>query len=129
MPGRLLDTNAVIALQRGEAGIVGLLGGEDDWYLSAVALGELYYGAFRSGRIQENLAVIDALAQEVTVLPVDESTARLFGAIHQELRAKGKPIPENDIWIAAAAKQYDLTLVTRDGHFAEVSGLTVEHWK
>jgi tRNA(fMet)-specific endonuclease VapC len=92
-------------------------------------LGELYYGAFRSGRIQENLAVIDALAQEVTVLPVDESTARLFGAIHQELRAKGKPIPENDIWIAAAAKQYDLTLVTRDGHFAEVSGLTVEHWK
>jgi len=44
------------------------------------------------------------------------------------LRAKGKPIPENDIWIAAIVKQYDLTVATRDGHFGNVEGLLTEVW-
>ena len=51
-----------------------------------------------------------------------------YGQIKNNLRAKGRPIPENDIWIAALAKQYGLTLVTRDGHFGEVDGLAIEAW-
>jgi tRNA(fMet)-specific endonuclease VapC len=51
-----------------------------------------------------------------------------YGAIKNHLRAKGRPIPENDIWIATAAKQHQLTLVTRDGHFQAIEGLLVEQW-
>jgi tRNA(fMet)-specific endonuclease VapC len=128
MPGSLLDTNAVIALQRGDEKLVDLLGQTEEWYLSATVVGELYYGAFRSGRIGGNLAVVDRLVERVQVLPVDAAAARIFGDIHQKLRSKGRPIPENDIWIAATALQYDLTLVTNDAHFDEVDGLKVNHW-
>jgi len=62
------------------------------------------------------------------VLACDTETAREYGQIKNSLRAKGKPIPENDIWIAAIAIQYDLTLVTRDGHFTEIEGLATETW-
>jgi tRNA(fMet)-specific endonuclease VapC len=54
--------------------------------------------------------------------------ARQYGVIKNALRAKGRPIPENDIWIAAIAMQYHLTLVARDGHFQEVDGLVVGQW-
>jgi len=56
------------------------------------------------------------------------TTAQQYGDIKNQLRAKGRPIPENDIWIAAIAMQYQLTLVARDGHFHEVDGLQVEAW-
>ncbi|NDJ51746.1 MAG: type II toxin-antitoxin system VapC family toxin [Chloroflexi bacterium] len=129
MHGRLLDTNAVIALQRGEAALIRMLDKEEaEWYLSATVLGELYYGAYRSTRVEDNVAVVDAISQGVVILPIDEHTARLFGEIHQQLRAKGTPIPENDIWIAATAKQYTLTVVTRDDHFSHVEGLMTATW-
>ena len=60
-------------------------------------------------------------------LPCDFDTARLYGRIKAELRRKGKPIPENDIWIAAAAIQYGLTLVTRDRHFDFIDGLSRQY--
>ena len=62
------------------------------------------------------------------MLPCDTATAQQYGDIKNQLRAKGRPIPENDIWIAAIAMQYQLTLVARDGHFHEVDGLQVETW-
>ena len=52
----------------------------------------------------------------------------MYGVIKQALREKGRPIPENDIWIAAIAQQYGLTLVTRDDHFTAIDGLTLEKW-
>lgn len=127
MPGRLLDTNAVIALQRGDPKLVSELD-LDNWYLCSVVLGELYYGAFRSERVTENLKVVSELATEFTMLTVDARTAYLFGEIHQELRSRGRPIPENDIWIAATARQYQLDLMTRDAHFNEVPGLKTVSW-
>lgn len=62
------------------------------------------------------------------VLGCDAETARRYGEVKNGLRQKGRPIPENDIWIAAIALQYDLTLVARDVHFGEVDGLKVEAW-
>ncbi|MBN1122782.1 MAG: type II toxin-antitoxin system VapC family toxin [Anaerolineae bacterium] len=128
MSGNLLDTNAVIALQRGDENLLGLLAQADEWYLSATVVGELYYGAYRSGRIEANLEVVDRLVDRVRVLPVDAVTARIFGDIHQSLRSKGRPIPENDLWIAATALQYKLALVTNDEHFNEVDGLDIKNW-
>lgn len=128
MPGRLLDSNAVIALQRGDPALIALLSGTDRWFLNAVVLGELYYGAYRSQRVTENLAVVDRWAAQVVVLPIDTVTARVFGEVHQQLRAKGRPIPENDIWIAATALQHQLAVVTHDEHFNEVAGLSLLRW-
>ncbi len=62
------------------------------------------------------------------VLACDADTARQYGTIKHALRLKGRPIPDNDIWIAAIARQYHLMLVTRDTHFAEVDELLSQAW-
>jgi len=62
------------------------------------------------------------------ILGCDAETARRYGEIKFGLQQKGRPISENDIWIAAIAVQHELTLASRDGHFAEVEGLQVEVW-
>jgi len=62
------------------------------------------------------------------LLTADHETADYYALIKSELLKKGKPIPENDIWIAATVKQYKLSLVTRDKHFNEINGLTIENW-
>ena len=63
------------------------------------------------------------------MLPCDLGTAAAYGQIKDELRLKGRPIPENDVWIAAVARQHGLILASRDDHFRSVDGLAVEAWK
>ena len=93
-----------------------------------MAVGELYYGAHKSHRKEENLARIADFAAHNTVLSCDAETARNYGALKDGLRQKGRPIPENDLWIAALAIQHKLVLVSRDAHFADVNGLELEPW-
>ena len=71
---------------------------------------------------------IDRFAAVNEILHCDAKTAKYYGLIKQKLRQKGQPIPENDIWIAAIAQQYDLTLVSRDKHFSKIEGLQIEIW-
>lgn len=96
--------------------------------MSSITLGELYYGAYNSGKVASNLQNIRQFAQLVTVLGCDAATGERYGQIKRALRIKGTPIPENDIWIAAVALQHSLTLATRDEHFQKVDGLLVERW-
>jgi tRNA(fMet)-specific endonuclease VapC len=88
----------------------------------------LCYGASKSGRAQENLARVDELVVNSTVLGCDAETARQYGEVKNKLRLIGRPLPENDIWIAALALQYKLILVTRDAHFQEVENLQTVTW-
>lgn len=97
-------------------------------FLPSTVIGELYYGAYNSTRVEANLARIEEFTASKTVLACDIATAHLYGQIKHLLRQKGRPIPENDIWIAAIAQQYQLTLVSRDEHFREIDGLPVETW-
>jgi tRNA(fMet)-specific endonuclease VapC len=124
----LLDTNIVVGLFIDDPAIAGHFLQSPDVTLSVTVLGELYYGAQKSNRIDENLARIDQFLEGVTVIDNDIATAYEYGAIRNELRLKGRPIPENDLWIAALARQHDLTLVSRDRHFAEVENLRWEQW-
>ena len=124
----LLDTNIVIALFAREAAVQQRLAEASEVFVPSIVLGELYYGARKSTRVIENLARIDEFVASSTVLLCDRATAQQYGDIKNKLRAKGRPIPENDIWIAAIAMQYQLTLVARDGHFHEVDGLQIEAW-
>ena len=127
--GRFLrDTNIVIALFANDAVVQQHLAAAQEVFVPSIVLGELYYGARKSVRMAENLARIDAFVASKTVLPCATATAQHYGDIKNQLRAKGRPIPEHDIWIAAIAMQYQLTLVARDGHFHEVDGLQVEEW-
>ncbi len=124
----LLDTSVVIALFAGETGIKDHFVEADQVFVPVVVLGELYFGAQKSGRPLDNLSRIDNFTASCAVLGCDGDTARRCGQIKHALRLKGRPIPKNDIWIGATALQHDLTLVTRDVHFDEVDSLTLARW-
>jgi tRNA(fMet)-specific endonuclease VapC len=129
MTGRfLLDTNIVIALFAKEAAVQANLADAAEVFVPSIVLGELYYGANKSLRVVENIARVDEFATRNSILVCDTRTAQEYGQIKNSLRAKGRPIPENDIWIAALAKQHSLTLITRDAHFGEVESLVIEAW-
>ena len=132
MPGTsrslLIDTNAAIARIAQDTDLVQLLEQAPEVFVSSITLGELYYGAEKSAKVESNLAQVDKLAAEGTVLTCDARTARWNGRIAQQLRAKGRPIPQNDMWIAALVLQHNLTLVTRDEHFKQVDCLLLETW-
>lgn len=125
----LLDTNVVIALHRGGDDVVrAAVERAGDIYLSATVVGELYYGALYSSSPARNVARVAALAGGAAVLPCDVETAVVYGEIKSDLRRRGRMIPDNDIWIAAAAVQHGLTLVTRDAHFEAVTVLARTAW-
>jgi len=129
VPGRyLLDTSIVVALFQGGPAIQARLAEAAEVFLPSVVLGELHYGAVRSGRSEANAARIDDFAGACTVLPIDAPTARRYGQVKGLLRARGRLIPENDVWIAAYALEHGLVVVTRDRHFDEVEGLTSVAW-
>lgn len=129
MNGRfLLDTSVVIALLNGRQEVVSQLADADEVFLPVIVLGELYYGALCSMQVSDNLDRIAELASECSVLGVNAMTAHEYGSVKQLLRNKGRPIPENDVWIAALARQHDLVLVTRDEHFRAVDGLSQVQW-
>jgi len=129
MSGRfLLDTNIAIAIFAAEPAVLQRLATVDEVFVPAIALGELYYGARKSARAEANINRIDEFAAAVAILGCDGATARHYGRIKDDLKAKGRHIPENDIWIAAVAAQHGLIVVSRDDHFANVAGLLVEVW-
>lgn len=124
----LLDTNIAIAFFSGEQPVVDRFNAADEILLSSTVVGELFFGAQKSARAEANMARVENLIDRVVVLECNTETARHYGEIKNALRLKGRPIPDNDIWIAAVTTQYDLTLATRDAHFAEVTGLKLETW-
>ncbi len=91
-------------------------------------IGELYYGAYNSNRMQDNIERISAFQSDANIISCDASTAIFYGQIKKELKSKGNPIPENDIWIAAVAIQHDLKLVSRDKHFKVIDSLKLTQW-
>jgi tRNA(fMet)-specific endonuclease VapC len=124
----LLDTNIVIAILANDSAVHQRLAQATDVFVPSIVLGELYYGARKSSRVESNIETVDQFAAANRVLVCDSTTAQQYGQVKNLLREKGRPIPENDIWIAATAKQHDLTLVSRDAHFDEVDGLSLESW-
>jgi len=124
----LLDTNILIALFANDKAVKSHLAKAEEVFIPNIAVGELFYGAWKSARTQKNLRQIEELIAETPVLGCGVETARLYGRIKNSLRLKGQPIPENDIWIAAIALEHNLTLVTRDAHFAEIADLQTTTW-
>ena len=129
MAGRfLLDTNIVIALFARDPGVLRQLAEAEEVFVPSIVLGELHYGARKSAQVAANERRIDELAARCSVLACDGETARRYGEAKNLLRAKGRPLPENDIWVAAIALQHGLALATRDARFNEIASLTVVPW-
>jgi tRNA(fMet)-specific endonuclease VapC len=123
----LLDTSAYSALKRGHDGVAALVRGSDAVLFSTIVAGELLYG-FRNGtRFASNRRDLDAFLASpfVTLVPVSLTTADRFSRVVLGLEAKSKPIPTNDIWIAAQALETGAELVTLDRHFEWVDGLAL----
>ena len=121
----LLDTNAYSALLRGIESVVKRVTRAEEVLLSTVVAGELIFGFRQGTRLRKNLAEFDTFLENphVTVVPVSLATADRFGRIAAALRAKGRPIPTNDIWIAAHAMETGADLLSFDTHFGEVDGI------
>jgi tRNA(fMet)-specific endonuclease VapC len=124
----LLDTNLVIALFANDSKAGELIATATGVFVPTIVFGELFFGARKSGRPDENIARIAEFAVRTSVLSCDVQTAFTYGIIKDSLRRKGTPIPENDVWIAAVAIQRDLTLGTRDAHFSNVDQLRLVAW-
>ena len=127
----LLDANAVIALLNDTTSPIARRirrYAPRDIGVSAVVIHELYYGAFKSQRVEKNVAHVDAL--QFPVVEFDQEDARQAGEIRAHLASKGTPIGPYDVLIAGQAKARKLTLVTHNTtEFQRVSGLKVEDWK
>lgn len=106
----------------------GKLAQAQEVFVPSIAIGELYYGAWKSQQAQENLNRIDELVGESAVLGCGVEAARRYGEIENALRVKGRPIPENDLWIVAIAVEHRLTLATRGTHSDEVTILETGAW-
>ena len=129
MRGRFrLDTTIAIDLLAGATAVQERIEKAAEIFLSRIVLGELYFGARKSQRVSENLKRIDRLSTQSAVLVCGANTAREYGVIKHALKMKGRPIPENDIWTAALAKEHRLILATQDSHFSEIKDVTVEIW-
>lgn len=121
----LLDSNAYTQLENGEPAVSKLVREAETILLSMIVVGELL-AAFRQGtRLEGNLTKLrEFLARpRVETVPVTWATAERFGRIMSALRHKGRPIPTNDVWIAAHAMETGADLISFDQHFAQVDGL------
>ncbi len=124
----LIDTITYTAFKRNRADIVEAFRNLDFIGIDVTVLGELLSG-FAAGRIaRRNRKELEQFINNprVKILNHNINTAEFYAQLYKNLRAKGKPIPTNDMWIAATALQHGLAVFSLDSHFKEISGLAVK---
>ena len=124
-----VDTDAVIAYREGILTVCTLIEGTDILFLPVVVLGELLYGAVNSAKPQKNEQAVHKFSAQSVLASIDEAIAIRYATVRLELKKIGRPIPENDIGIAATCLELGVPLLTRDGHFDHVHGLEVINWE
>ena len=122
-----LDTNAYSDFMRGIAARVELLRTVQSIVLPLIVLGELRAGFAAGNRESTNAANLQRFlaSPRVSVLLPDDQTTHYYAQLHRQLRGGGRPIPTNDLWIAALAVQHDLVLCTSDRHFRQIPQLVL----
>ncbi len=121
----IVDTNFYVAFKKGNDAAVLTIQRADYIAVNTIVLGELLAG-FRCGdKERGNREELDAFldSPRVDFLLIDDTTAEFYAQIFAELKQRGRPIPTNDLWLAASAMQHGLALATYDQHFNSISGL------
>jgi len=123
----LIDTNIYSYALKGDHGVVEVLKKCEQIGISVISIGELLSGFKGGGREQKNREELEIFldSPRVVVYSVDEDTSEFYAEILNNLREIGRPVPTNDIWIAAVAFQNGLKLFTRDEHFKAIAGLSL----
>lgn len=121
----LLDTSAFAAYKRGIPEALEVLQYAPEVGVCSIVLGELLAGfAVGNREAQNRLEFKEFLARDrIRYIPIDAGTAKHYASVYRSLREKGKPIPTNDMWIAATALQHNLVLFTYDKHFKVIDDL------
>ncbi len=122
----LIDTNIYSYALRGIPDVINTIQRANEICISSISIGELLFGFKNGSREQEMRAELEVFldAPRVQIHHIDETTAEFYADILTQLRKKGKPIPTNDIWIAAVAFQHGLKLFSKDRHFGNIPGLS-----
>lgn len=123
----LLDTSAYSAFRRGDQAVAEVIRRSETVAVPVVVLGELHSGFQAGNRCAENTANLAQFLSKpsVRVLDVTAETALRYAEIDVYLRKRGRPIPRNDVWIAAVALEHGLQLLTLDVHFREIPLLLI----
>ncbi len=124
----ILDTNALSALAEGDAAFRKAIERESELAIPSVVLGEYLFGVRNSRHRERYERFLRASEAILHTLPVRASTARHYADVRYELKSAGRPIPSNDVWIAAICREHRGRLASRDRHFEWVPGLTVVGW-
>lgn len=125
----LIDTNAYSALMGGDRDVLDVIADADTVYMSVFVIGELLAGFKNGTRENENRELLEVFLSKPTIRIISATfdTSEFFASIKDNLRKSGKPIPINDIWIAAHCMESGSMLITYDKHFSEIPGLLVWH--
>lgn len=124
----ILDTNALSALADGDEGLLDALGATAILHLPTVVVGEFEFGIASSRYRDRYASWLAGFLSACRLLVIDRVTAAHYASIRLELKVRGRPIPSNDTWIAALARQHGEVVVSRDAHFEEVAGLRRLVW-
>ena len=118
----LVDTSAYSRMARGSEAIARALYDAELVCINTVVLGELLAGFFGGTQRERNQAEFAAFLRDaqVRLLTLGPRTAESYAVTFTALKARGKRIPTNDLWIAASAMEHGLCLITADRHFAEL---------
>ena len=119
----LLDTSIIISAFKNNEEVIARLFNYSEIFVPSIVAGELYYGAYCSANIARHLHQTNQFLNSYTILVPDARTDEVYGLIKKALKDKGRPIPENDIWIAATAVRFNLPLFASDKHFKEIDNL------
>lgn len=119
----IVDTNGLSAWWLNEPGLIHYLAQADRLCIPVPALAEFRFGILKSRFCQRMTHWLEQALATTTILSADSDTTRYYAVIRRELEAAGTPIPMNDLWIAAIARQHQLRVLSRDVHFDKVSGL------
>ena len=129
MSGKIaLDTSVAIRFLNGDVAITEKVLVLPEIVLPMVVVGELLFGAENSTRPLKNLSRYLEFISVCVVVPLGKETATTYARTRLALKRKGRPIPMNDVWIAAQCLEHGWVLVTDDTDFDYVDGLTLEHW-
>lgn len=124
----ILDTNALSAAADREPAALKIVASAESLAIPVIVLGEYRLGIAQSRYRKDYEKWLREWIAAVKVLDVDEQTTHHYATIGLELKGTGKPIPTNDLWIAALCRQHSLALLSRHRHFDVVAGLRRIDW-
>ncbi len=121
----LPDTNAMSSLFMGDEKVLHHLAGAEQILMSIFVIAELYTGFKGGSKEKQNRTILKNFIHknDVEILNATQETAEIFAVIKNKLRSAGKPIPINDIWIAAQSIEFNAELISYDKHFTSIDGL------